>query len=224
MLNQRRSTKLIPFFAVFTFALTFISLYCANTIKSFYNIDVNGGMLTFPLTFAIYDFMAEFYGYKIARTTIFTNLLLTLLYSLFLIFFMKLPVGSTTVNQVDDFTNVTTNFIRASLAYVASGSIAITLNNYIFSRVKVIMRGKGLLFRLVIITSMAEFIYSVLWISIDLGHILSLKMLMHFAGMNFLIKILFQVIAYYPIRITIGVLKRYDDLKTCEPNYKHGAF
>jgi hypothetical protein len=85
------------------------------------------------------------------------------------------------------------------------------------------MRGRRLLFRLLIATTIAEFFYSIIWASVDLGYILAVPQIAQIAGVNLLIKVFFQMITYFPTRIIVGILSRYDRLKEKEFSFVKNA-
>jgi uncharacterized integral membrane protein (TIGR00697 family) len=223
---NRESDKFLPLFGMLLFCVIILADLFANRLIVFHllgkEILVNGGMITFPFTFFILDFITEHYHFETAKRVIIYNLICILFCCFITKFMLSVPSQSKLISD-QSFDDVLNPFIRANIAVVVAGSFSYTFNSYILYKLKIFMRGRRLLFRLLIATTIAEFFYSIIWASVDLGYILAVPQIAQIAGVNLLIKVFFQMITYFPTRIIVGILSRYDRLKEKEFSFVKNA-
>ncbi|MEG0470508.1 MAG: VUT family protein, partial [Longicatena sp.] len=71
--------KLLIYFAAISAGALLISNLAAIKLWDFLGIAVDGGIVVFPLTYILGDLIVEFYGKKIAKSVVFSSLLVNII-------------------------------------------------------------------------------------------------------------------------------------------------
>jgi uncharacterized integral membrane protein (TIGR00697 family) len=127
------------------------------------------GSLILPLAFVLIDIIAEVYGYQIAKQVIWSGLAVQAFFFFLGTLFAYFPDPGTAIanyTPAQDYEGIFSvmprTFLFASLGYL----VGIFVNTYLVSKWKVILRGRYFWLRSVAATTIGEFIFTVIGVSL----------------------------------------------------------
>ncbi len=126
---------------------------------------VTGAALPFPFALIILDIIAEIYGYKRARTVIWTGFFCLMLFVTLTHFLIYLPSPHFS-GSVTAYSEIFKNTESASLSWVIAGITGDFINAYALSKWKVLLKGRFFWLRSVGASAIGQAIYSFSWIMI----------------------------------------------------------
>ena len=130
-----RQTTLIYFTAI-SAGILLISNLAATKLWNMFGIAVDGGILCFPISYILGDIIIEFYGKKVAKSVIFSSILLNILAALVFWAVCSLPPFSGTEEMQNSIVNVLGFAPRIILGSLTAYFFSQFSNNFIFEKIK----------------------------------------------------------------------------------------
>lgn len=210
----KKTHLLLPIFAMCLITANIGTNLFAQRLVSFellgFNFTVGGGIFIFPVSFFIMDTVTEYYGFKTATFLIFFNVFALALCTFF--FWYTMQVSAINPDIVDNHYKYIINpFHRAFLATACSVLTAYLLNCYLIDRLKKYFNGKKMFFRLMLATTFAELLYSVVWVTVDMAGKVTLDQFSTIVGSNFLVKLVFQAASTPLTYLIVCYLRSIDE-------------
>lgn len=178
LISNIASTKIVDLFGIFVF---------------------DGGTLLFPLSYIFGDVLTEVYGYKKARTVIWTGFFSAFLMSLVFFVVGALPAAGGWVNQAayDLILGVVPRIVFASLIAYFAGEFS---NSFVLAKMKIWSKGKNLWMRTIGSTLVGEGVDTLLFTFIAFFGVLPTEVFLALVISNYVFKvgveILFTPITY----------------------------
>jgi len=166
-----------------------------------------GGILVFPLSFAILDIINEIYGREHARWTVYAIAGIMLLTATLIYISLLFPSVNETSGQIyhSVFDHLPMLFLINFLCLL----IADNANNYIYSKAKSLCNGKYLSLRCLISTVIGQFLYSLIWILLFSNSQLEIENLFHYIFSNYSFKLIYSIIICIPLTFTsVYIIRR----------------
>lgn len=116
---------------------------------SFQHLTVNAGILICPITFLLYNFIAEVYGYKYARRAVWCGFFFNMLSIFYALFIINLPSPSYAVHNLT-FNLILTTYLKSSFIFMLSYYVAEPFNIFFLAKLKLTLNGYYIKFRLAI--------------------------------------------------------------------------
>lgn len=142
ILNSVPQFTLLPFINIFFAATWLISCITAVKLISIFGITLTGGFIVFPFTSALCTIIVEIYGYKNVRQSIWSGVLLNVLF-VFFIFFIDIIPPSPDWKLQSAFNDIIISCSRIIIASLISFFLSFFLNSYIMSKMKVCSHNKS---------------------------------------------------------------------------------
>lgn len=130
-----RQTTLIYLTAI-SAGILLISNLAATKLWNMFGIAVDGGILCFPISYILGDIIIEFYGKKIAKSVIFSSILLNILAALVFWAVCSLPPFTGTEEMQNSIVNVLGFAPRIILGSLTAYFFSQFSNNFIFEKIK----------------------------------------------------------------------------------------
>lgn len=130
-----RQTTLIYLTAI-SAGILLISNLAATKLWNMFGIAVDGGILCFPISYILGDIIIEFYGKKVAKSVIFSSLLLNILAALVFWAVCLLPPFTGTEEMQNSIANVLGFAPRIIIGSLTAYFFSQFSNNFIFEKIK----------------------------------------------------------------------------------------
>ena len=130
-----RQTTLIYLTAI-SAGILLISNLAATKLWNMFGIAVDGGILCFPISYILGDIIIEFYGKKVAKSVIFSSLLLNILAVLVFWAVCILPPFAGTEEMQNSIVNVLGFAPRIIIGSLTAYLFSQFSNNFIFEKIK----------------------------------------------------------------------------------------
>lgn len=130
-----RQTTLIYLTAI-SAGILLISNLAATKLWNMFGIAVDGGILCFPISYILGDIIIEFYGKKVAKSVIFSSLLLNILAALVFWAVCVLPPFAGTEEMQNSIVNVLGFAPRIIIGSLTAYLFSQFSNNFIFEKIK----------------------------------------------------------------------------------------
>ena len=200
---MQKNYKYLTTISVFFVSVLLISNVASTKIVDLKYFVFDGGTLLFPLSYIFGDILTEVYGYKRAKSVIWTGFFMALMMSIVFIIVGKLPPAADWGNQMayDAILGLTPRIVFASLVAYFFGSFS---NSFVLAKMKILTKGKWLWTRTIGSTVVGEFVDSTLFIFIAFLGILPNTLLLTLIISNYVFKtaveILFTPITYRVVK------------------------
>ena len=130
-----KQTTLIYLTAI-SAGILLISNLAATKLWNMFGIAVDGGILCFPISYILGDIIIEFYGKKVAKSVIFSSLLLNILAALVFWAVCVLPPFAGTEEMQNSIVNVLSFAPRIIIGSLTAYLFSQFSNNFIFEKIK----------------------------------------------------------------------------------------
>jgi queuosine precursor transporter len=184
-------------------------------------ISVYGHLTTlsaffFPMTIILSDIVLEVYGYRIARSLIWTGLFCQFLFAIFATIAIHLA-GPDNIY----YYHVLNNLIPIYFGALIAAFIADFINIYILSKLKILTRGRYFALRSLGCSIISNLFYTTICCTVIYYHTLPLMDIFRIGLMIYLIKIAFTSIFVYPAAMiaTMGKIKARIDVYDYHINF-----
>ena len=192
------------------FVTTWISSdIAAIKLVNVFGITLTGGFIAFPFTTMFGNVIAEVYGYKNARLSIWLGTLADFIFvvSLYIVCILP-PSDHWSLNN--EFKTILFPGMRIVLASVVSLFIAEFLNSYLMAKMKINSNGRSLFKRVFVSCALSFFIDIVLYLTLAFYAVLPTAILISMIMYAYLKKIICQLLLYPVARLIIQYLKRIE--------------
>lgn len=220
--NHQFSAIFVIISSLFVMCLL-ISNVIAGKLISLWGIILPAGAILFPITYIFGDILTEVYGFKKSRLIIWIGLAANIFMALVFTAVIKLPYPSFWKEQTAYATvlGMTPKLVIASLIAYFVGEFC---NSALLSKVKVITNGKWLWFRTIGSTAIGEGVDTVIFISITFGGIVPNSILLQMIIMQYLFKLIYEIICTPLTYIIVGWMKKKEGVDTFDRNVKYNPF
>ncbi|HYF02647.1 MAG TPA: queuosine precursor transporter [Patescibacteria group bacterium] len=189
-------------------------LICANMIGAakivtFWGFTFGAGILFFPLSYVFNDVLTEVYGYKRARRVIWAGFAALTFASLMALLIVALPPASDWNDQAayETVFGGTWRIVLASLIAFWTGEF---VNSFVLAKLKVKTEGKFLALRTIASTVFGDAVDSLIFYPIAFYGIFSNDLLITVMITNYILKVLWEVLATPITYKVVGFLKRHE--------------
>lgn len=198
---------------VLVWALTMcliISSIAATKICNIFGMEIDGGSITFPITYIITDLITEKYGFKSARRAILISMMSLFLVSLILYFITLIPAASGFSNheafsQIFSFTPII--FLATILSYL----IGELTNSFIMFRLKLKYNGKYFLVRAITSTMCGALLDTSVFCYVAFFNVLEVMQINKMILILVISKVVYELL-FMPITIKLlSVLKEHNN-------------
>jgi uncharacterized integral membrane protein (TIGR00697 family) len=192
-------------------------LITANIIAvkliSIFGFFVPAGIIIFPLSYLFGDVLTEVYGYAAARQVIWLGFLSNLLAVVAIALGGLAPAAPFWQNQgaYETILGFTPRLLLASFIAYLAGEFT---NSFVLAKIKIATRGRWLWMRTIGSTLVGEGLDTMIFISIAFWGILSPPMLLTTIVTQWILKVLYEVVATPFTYAVVGFLKRREQLDT----------
>ena len=143
MLSSNQSTQSVNvkqttliYLTAISAGILLISNLAATKLWNMFGIAVDGGILCFPISYILGDIIIEFYGKKVAKSVIFSSLLLNILAALVFWAVCVLPPFAGTEEMQNSIVNVLGFAPRIIIGSLTAYLFSQFSNNFIFEKIK----------------------------------------------------------------------------------------
>ena len=209
-------------------ALLYLTIYLAADSVAYKMIALGaliapGPPFIFPLSYSLGDVIAEVYGYSMARKIIWLTLFFQFLYSFFVMFVVNLPHPIDWHNQ-ESYQIVFGSLIR----FVSAGFISVLashfINIYIFSKWKILLRGKHFWLRSIVSSAIGGFVLIFLIMLLGYSGTVDLRTSLIMFSSIYLIELLYACITVWPAWLLSGYLKIKENLDVYDTKTNFNPF
>ena len=174
-------------------------------------LTLPAAVLIFPISYIVNDLLAEVYGFKKARNTIFmgfaANIFMVLVYTLTIM----LPPSATFTNQ-EAYATILGNTPRMFFASLAAYAVGSTLNARIMVTMRdVATKGKGLFARCILSTLVGELCDSLIFITVAFVGTMPMKVLGIMIVSQASFKTLYEIIIFPVTNLIIKKVKEIEN-------------
>ena len=134
--KQVRKRNLLIYFTAISAGILLISNLAATKLWDLFGIPVDGGVISFPISYILGDIIIEFYGQKTAKHIILGSLLVNIIAALTFWIVIALPPFAGTEGMQESIANVLGFAPRIIIGSLAAYLFSQFSNNYIFEKIK----------------------------------------------------------------------------------------
>jgi len=200
-----------------------ISNIAAVKLVSIFGITLTGGFIVFPFTTMLSSIIVEVYGYKNARQAIWSGFILNLSF-VFFIYIVNLVPGSSHWDLDEQFKSILVPEIRIIFASLTSFLISDFSNSYLMAKMKIRSRGKSLLKRIIISSSLSLSIDIICFMLLAFYAAMPSSLLSKLMIAAYLKKLLCQIILFPLILYLIDKLKKSERIDIYDYDTKFNPF
>ena len=173
-------------------AVLLISNIASTKIVDFGIMELDGGVIIFPLSYIFGDILTEVYGYAKSRKVIWLGFTGAFLMSLVLIIVGVLPPseGWGLQAEYEKILGLTPRIFLASLIAYWTGEFS---NSFVLAKLKIITSGKWLWTRTIGSTIVGEFVDTIIFIIIAFYGVLPDSLIINLIIANYIVKTLIEV-------------------------------
>lgn len=198
-INVERYWWLYTFLCVLFVISLVISNIFAKRLVDIYGHNFPGGILVFPMTFAILDIITECYNISLARKVIYINIVAQIIFAVISTGILHLNPAIVAKALDPSYHHVFNTSGRIVVAMVVAALCADMINCYLFlfirNKFKTIPILGSLGIRCIISTAIAEILFSMIWVSIFFYGTLSAGQMFHLITNQYLLKVLYEILA-----------------------------
>lgn len=209
-------------------ALLYLTIYLAADSVAYKMIALGailepGPPFIFPISYAIADVIAEVYGYELAKKVIWLTLLFQFLYAVFVTLILKLPHPSFWALQ-DAYEQVFGNMIW----FVCAGSLSVLsshfVNIYIFSKWKILLKGKYFWLRSIGASAIGGFILIAVIMTFGYSGTVNFRsgIIMFFS--IYMLELIYACVMVWPAWLLTGFLKMKEQLDVYDTSTNFNPF
>lgn len=167
---------------------------------------ISGGIFIFPINYAIIDIITEVYGYSQTKKLIKMSFICCLFFALVVPFLATLPPPDNWPHQ-SGYTYVLGNVFRFFIANTLGIIVGITINGYLISKWKIIMKGRHFWLRSIGSSAIGELITSIIADIIAFAGVTSTSGVIKLMLGIFFLKIIYSIFLAIPNSLIVTHLK-----------------
>jgi uncharacterized integral membrane protein (TIGR00697 family) len=172
---------------------------------------VSGATIIFPITYLLSDIITEVYGYSMARKIIWLGLACEMVFALLIKFILTIPYSKNFPYQ-PEYKDIFDPILR----FVASGIIADIAssfaNVYIISKLKILLKGKGFIWRSIASTAIGELIMNIIICILAFSSVASFLVVFKLIVSAYTLEMFYAFIFVFPAWMIILILKRNENM------------
>lgn len=211
--------KFLWFIALTYSMLSLLSNWFSICTVSLRETPINAGILIYPITFLLSNFIAEIYGYKYARRAIWYGLLFNVLSILYGLWVIYLPSPNYAVHN-SLFDSVITTYLKSVYIFVISYFIAEPFNIFFLAKLKLSMNGYYMKLRLVISTILSMTITGIIFNFIaSYDKLINIKLMPTIFMATMTIMLAFPILSYL-----IEKIKQFEEIDIYDQNTQFNFF
>lgn len=199
---------------------TYPMIYKMVEIK---NILEPAAIFLFPLSYAVADIIAEVYGYKIARQTVWFALFSGLIFCVSLKIVGTLPAPNYWTKQ-HNYDVVFSPILRAYIATTIASLVGSFINIYAISKFKILMYGKHFWLRSLLSTGIGELVFSVVGGSLAYIGVEPLSKIPFLMLDGYIFKMIYAFIAVWPVVYMVNFLKKSEKTDVYDYDVDYNPF
>ena len=161
--KQVRKRNLLIYFTAISAGILLISNLAATKLWDLFGIPVDGGVISFPISYILGDIIIEFYGHKTAKHIILGSLLVNIIAALTFWIVIALPPFAGTEGMQESIANVLGFAPRIIIGSLTAYLFSQFSNNYIFDKIKQKTGSKFFLIRALGSSFIAHFLDSLVF-------------------------------------------------------------
>lgn len=186
--------KLYPIITGLFTACLIISNILDTKIFKFFNLDLPGGIILFPIVYVFADILTEVYGYSSSRRVIWTGFgaLLLMIIASTIVQYLTPASFWTLQKEYDDILGKVPRIILASITAYFLGEFA---NSYTLAKLKVNESGKRMPLRFVLSTIVGQFVDTTVFVLIAFTGIMEMSDLTMIVLSAWAFKVAWEIIA-----------------------------
>lgn len=222
-MKKNTVTTLYMLLTVLFTSCLLISNIVANKLIQFGPWSLSAAVIIFPLSYILGDVIAEVYGFRAARRTMWfgfaMNGLMVILFTI--VSWLPVPVW---FEHGDAYSTVLGNtprlFAASMLAYILGSWInAVTL-----SKLKVKSNGKGFGFRAIVSTFFGEFVDSLIFVPVAFFGNMPFEELLKMMALQITFKTIYEIIILPVTSIVVKKVKKVDGIDVIDRNESYNLF
>lgn len=220
---SQNATKLYSMLLAVFVVIFIISNIAATKLITVGGLLLDGGAILFPVMYILNDVIAEVYGYRQIRRTIWTGFAMMVLTVAVLSIVRILPYPESYTSQVafDEVFGFLPRIVLASLLAYIVGSF---VNAYVLVKIKAAMKGRRLWVRLIGSTVVGELVDTIVFCLVAFGGIISANEMTVYILVGWTFKTLVEVIMLPITYRTIAYVKKYEQLDVYDRNTDMSPF
>ena len=186
------------------------------------SLTVTAGLLVFPISYIIYDCIAEVWGFKKARLIIWSGFAMNFFVVGLGLIAVAIPAAPFWEGEehFDFVFGMAPRIVAASLMAFLVGSF---LNAYVMSKMKIASQGRNFSARAILSTIVGETADSLIFFPIAFGGIIAWKELLIMMGLQIVLKSMYEVIIL-PVTIrVVKVIKKVDGSDVYDTNISYNV-
>lgn len=171
---------------------------------SFFSLEmiVPIAIFIYPISFILVDILNEFYGLKLARRSILTSTIVNIFFVAMLFLTTLIPSIGSWSGLDENYNKIVQGITSVFLASILSYYISENINAYTLNKIKEITNSKWLVLRVLVSTTLAAIIDSILFISIAFYNTLPIEVMYTMMISQISFKLLYAIFGVGPIYLT----------------------
>jgi len=196
---------------------------CELTLPLIGTVSFGAGILFFPMSYLFSDFLTEVYGYARARKVVWAGFGAQIFASVMAWVVVTLPPAAAWPNQAayETVFGITWRIVGASMLAYSCGSFC---NNYVLAKMKLWTQGRYLFARTIGSTIIGELVDSLIFYPLAFLGAWDLKLLITVLFTNYVLKVLWEVIATPVTYRVVAALKRAEGVDFYDRNTNFTPF
>jgi len=218
---SERTFKYLDLISVVFVAVLLISNICAVKalrLSHLLNLDIDGGMLLFPISYIFGDILVEVYGYGRSRRVIWLGFAVNALAALVFSIVIALPPapGWELQEAFAAILGQAPRIVTGSLIAFLCGEFT---NAYVMAKMKIWTKGRHLWSRTISSTIAGQAVDSILFQTIAFAGLWPNALLLRVIFWNFALKVAYEALATPATYAIVGFLKKHEN----EDHYDYGT-
>ena len=196
--------------AAFVTVIIASNMIGAEKIVTIFGLTFGGGILFFPISYFFNDILTEVYGYARSRKVVWAGFISLFFTMLMAQVILAIPPaeGCRYLKEYEIVYGQTPRIFLASLTAFISGEFT---NSYILAKMKLLTNGRYLWTRTIGSTIAGEAVDSLIFYPLAFLGFWSVTLLLKVMLMNYLIKVIWEIVATPLTYKVVGFLKRAEN-------------
>ena len=222
-MKKNTVTTLYMLLTVLFTSCLLISNIVANKLIQFGPWSLTAAVIIFPLSYILGDVIAEVYGFRAARRTMWLgfamNSLMVILFTI--VSWLPVPVW---FEHGAAYSTVLGNTPRLFAASMLAYIIGSWINAVTLSKLKVKSNGKGFGFRAIVSTFFGEFVDSLIFVPVAFFGNMPFEELLKMMALQITFKTVYEIIILPVTSIVVKKVKKVDGIDVIDRNESYNLF
>lgn len=176
-----------------------------------------------PFTFVLLDVIAEVYGYNVTRKLIWSALICEFIFAVIMLIAVHIHSPSI-MDNADAYKEAFGKFMRIFIGNFVAMVCATFFNVYCLIKWKFLLNGRYFWLRSMGSSAIGEFIFTLTCVLIAFLGVIPLASIPQLIITSFLFKVIFNPLAVIPATISMGYLKKKEEIDTYEYGINFNPF